>query len=238
MNRPAARILIIEDQLELARGLEINLSREGYEVLCATTGEQGLLIAERERPDLVLLDLMLPGMGGLDVCRELRGRGNAVPVIMLTAKSTIPDRVVGLELGADDYVTKPFSLPELLARIHARLRRPPVKEAESPRRYRAGDVEIDFDLLTVTRNEQAVSLTAKEGELLHGLVRSRGQTVDRSRMLKEVWGYDPTSTTRTVDTHILNLRHKIEDDPARPRHILTVYGEGYKFVGGGEIPEN
>jgi len=238
LNRPAARILIIEDQLELARGLEINLSREGYEVLCATTGEQGLLIAERERPDLVLLDLMLPGMGGLDVCRELRGRGNAVPVIMLTAKSTIPDRVVGLELGADDYVTKPFSLPELLARIHARLRRPPVKEAESPRRYRAGDVEIDFDLLTVTRNEQAVSLTAKEGELLHLLVRSRGRTVDRSRMLKEVWGYDPTSTTRTVDTHILNLRHKIEDDPARPRHILTVYGEGYKFVGGGEIPEN
>jgi len=231
MNRPAARILIIEDQLELARGLEINLSREGYEVLCATTGEEGLLIAERERPDLVLLDLMLPGMGGLDVCRELRGRGNAVPVIMLTAKSTIPDRVVGLELGADDYVTKPFSLAELLARIHARLRRPPAKEAEVPRRYRAGDVEIDFDLLTVTRKEQAVSLTAKEGELLHLLVLSRGRTVDRSRMLKEVWGYDATSTTRTVDTHILNLRHKIEDDPARPRHILTVYGEGYRFVG-------
>ena len=231
MTRPAARILIIEDQLELARGLEINLSREGYEVLCATTGEEGLLIAERERPDLVLLDLMLPGMGGLDVCRELRGRGNAVPVIMLTAKSTVPDRVVGLELGADDYVTKPFSLAELLARIHARLRLPPATGAESPRRYRAGDVEIDFDLLTVTRNEQAVSLTAKEGELLHLLVRSRGRTVGRSRMLKEVWGYDPTSTTRTVDTHILNLRHKIEDDPARPRHILTVYGEGYRFVG-------
>ena len=238
MTRPAARILIIEDELELARGLEINLSREGYEVLCAPTGEEGLRIAERERPDLVLLDLMLPGMSGLDVCREMRGRGNAVPVIMLTAKSTIPDRVVGLELGADDYVTKPFSLAELLARIRARLRPPPAREAESPRRYRAGDVEIDFDLLTVTRNEQAVSLTAKEGELLHLLVRSRGRTVDRSRMLEEVWGYDPASTTRTVDTHILNLRHKIEDDPGRPRHILTVYGEGYKFVGGGEIPRN
>ena len=238
MNRPAARILIIEDQLELARGLEINLSREGYEVLCATTGEEGLLIAERERPDLVLLDLMLPGMGGLDVCRELRGRGNAVPVIMLTAKSTIPDRVVGLELGADDYVTKPFSLAEVLARIHARLRRPVAMEDEPPRRYRAGDVEIDFDLLTVTRDEQTVSLTAKEGELLQLLVRSRGRTVDRSRMLEEVWGYDLASTTRTVDTHILNLRHKIEADPARPRHILTVYGEGYKFVGGGAIPEN
>jgi DNA-binding response OmpR family regulator len=231
MSRPAARILIIEDQLELARGLEINLSREGYQVLCATTGEEGLLIAEREQPDLVLLDLMLPGIGGLDVCRELRTGGSAVPVIMLTAKSAIPDRVVGLELGADDYVTKPFSLAELLARIHALLRRSPAKEAESPQRYRAGDVEIDFELLTVTRNDQAVSLTAKEGELLHLLVRSRGRTVDRSRMLKEVWGYDPTSTTRTVDTHILNLRHKIEDDPARPRHILTVYGEGYRFVG-------
>lgn len=231
MSRSPGRILIVEDEADLLRGLELNLGREGFEVLRATTGEEGLRIALRERLDLVLLDLMLPGMGGLDVCRELRARGNGVSVIMLTAKSAVTDRVVGLELGADDYVTKPFSLAELLARIHARLRRPPDAALAPPRRCRVGELELDFDSLTLRRRGRTLPLTAKEGELLDLLVRERGRTVGRARMLEEVWGYDPESTTRTVDTHILKLRQKIEDDPTHPRLILTVYGEGYKFMG-------
>lgn len=229
---PEHTILVVEDQEDLLRGLEINLVKEGYRVLKAPTGEEGVRIAAEEGPHLVLLDVMLPGLSGLDACREIRRRGIDVPIIFLTAKSDVIDRVLGLETGADDYVIKPFSLPELLARIRARLRRPApgVPSVAGPSRYRLDDLEVDFERLVATRAGRPLHLTPKECEVLRMLVRHRGQAVSRTRMLHEIWGYDDASTTRTVDTHILTLRQKIEHDPGRPRHILTCYGEGYKFV--------
>ena len=226
------KVLIVEDQEDLLRGLEINLVKEGYRVLKASTGEEGMRLVVEEAPDLVLLDVMLPGLSGIDVCREIRRRGIEVPIILLTAKSDVIDRVVGLETGADDYVIKPFSLRELLARIRARLRRQSAGSSAGagPVRYRLGDVEVDFERLAATRAGRPLHLTPKECELLRMLIRHRGQAVSRTRMLNEIWGYGSASTTRTVDTHILTLRQKIEDDPGNPRHILTCYGEGYKFV--------
>jgi len=226
-----AKILIIEDEADVLRGLEINLTREGYEVLGATSGDAGLQLAIRENPSLIILDLMLPGMSGLDVCRELRRKGLETSIIMLTAKSEEIDRVVGLEIGADDYVTKPFSLRELLARIHVQLRKTPQHSSERLARYRFNEVEVDFEKYTATRNAEPVELTAKEYEVLRLLIQRRGEVVTRDRMLNEVWGYEACPTTRTVDNHILKLRHKLEDDPANPKYILSIYGEGYKFVG-------
>jgi two-component system alkaline phosphatase synthesis response regulator PhoP len=223
------KILIVEDQKDLLKGLEINLVREGYSVLKASTGEEGVTLAVNEHPHLVLLDVMLPGLSGIDVCRELRRRGIDVPIIFLTAKSDVIDRVVGLESGADDYVIKPFSLPELLARIRTRLRRHGTGPSATTR-YSVGEIELDFERLTAARGGRPLHLTPKEFEVLRMLILHRGQAVSRTRMLNEIWGYDDASTTRTVDTHILTLRHKIEDDPGNPRHILTCYGEGYKFV--------
>ena len=227
-----SKILIVEDHEDLLRGLEINLVKEGYRVLRAQSGEEGIELVVAEAPNLVLLDVMLPGMSGIDACREIRRRGNDVPIILLTAKADVIDRVVGLETGADDYVIKPFSLPELLARIRARLRRPGQGSlhAAGPVRYRLGDVEVDFERLLATRAGRPLHLTPKECEVLRMLIRHQGQAVSRTRMLNEIWGYDGASTTRTVDTHILTLRQKVEHDPGRPRHILTCYGEGYKFV--------
>lgn len=226
-----AKILIIEDQEDLLRGLEINLTKEGYQVLKATRGDKGMDLAIKENPHLIILDIMLPGMNGLDVCRELRRKGIETPIIMLTAKSDEIDRVVGLEIGADDYVTKPFSLRELLARIRVRLRRPPAPATEALTQYRFGDIEIDFLRFTATRQGQALHLTPREYDILRLLIRHRGEVVTRDRMLDEVWGYDVYPTTRTVDNHILKLRQKLEADPANPQYILTIYGEGYKFVG-------
>jgi DNA-binding response OmpR family regulator len=225
------KILIIEDEQDLARGLEINLTREGYRVLKASTGPDGLRLAIKENPHLIVLDLMLPGMNGLDVCRELRQKGFQTPIIMLTAKAEEIDRVVGLELGADDYVTKPFGLRELLARIRVQLRRPPSRPCGELARYRFGEVEVDFEKCRTTRKEQPVELTAKEYDVLRLLIRFRGEVVTRDRMLNEVWGYEASPTTRTVDNHILRLRQKLEDDSANPQYILSVYGEGYRFVG-------
>jgi len=225
------KILIVEDQEDLLRGLEINLTQEGYRVLKAARGELAVDLAIRENPNLIILDVMLPGMSGLDVCRELRRKGIEVPIIMLTAKSDEIDRVVGLEIGADDYVTKPFSLRELLARIRVRLRRPPTQTTEALARYRFGGVEIDFIRFTATRDGKPLQLTSKEFNLLRLLIRCRGEVVTRDRMLDEVWGYESYPTTRTVDNHILKLRQKLEADPANPQYILTIYGEGYKFVG-------
>ncbi len=222
------KILIIEDEEDLFRGLEINLTREGYRVLKAASGDAGLQLAIRENPDLIILDLMLPGMNGLDVCRELRRKGFETPIIMLTAKSEEIDRVVGLEIGADDYVTKPFSRRELLARIRVHLRRKP---PEHLARYSFDDVEVDFQKYSATRKGEPLDMTPKEYDLLRLLIRCRGEVVTRERMLNEVWGYESYPTTRTVDNHILKLRHKLEDDPANPKHILSIYGEGYKFVG-------
>ncbi len=224
------RILIIEDEPDLLRGLALNLKAEGYSVLTASRGDAGIQQALRERPELILLDIMLPGMNGLDVCRELRKKGFEAPIIMLTAKAEEMDRVVGLEIGADDYVTKPFGLRELLARIRVRLRRhAPV--AEGGAKLRFGSVEVHFEKHEAWRESKRIDLTAKEFEVLRLLARHRGEIVTRDRLLEEVWGYESYPTTRTVDNHILRLRQKLEEDPSDPRYILSVYGEGYKFVG-------
>ena len=226
------RILIVDDQQDLLSGLAVNFRREGYEVLTATEGEAALRLARSGLPDLIILDLMLPGMSGLDVCRELRRTGVETPIIMLTARGEEIDRVLGLEIGADDYLTKPFSLRELLARVRTRLRRRPAAAAgPSPARYRFGDVEIDFEKLRAERGGGALELSAKEFDLLKLLVRRRGEVLTRDEILKQVWGYDEPPLTRTVDTHILKLRQKVEPDPANPSFIQTVYGEGYRFTG-------
>jgi len=222
------RILIVEDEPDLLRGLELNIKAEGYGVITATSGDAGLSAALEERPDLVLLDLMLPGMSGLDVCRELRRKQFDAPVIMLTARADEVDRVVGLEIGADDYVTKPFGIRELLARIRVRLRRRTHGATEGTLRF--ADVEVNFDKQEATRRGQRIELTGKEFEVLRLLAKHRGDIVTRERLLDEVWGYEHYPTTRTVDNHIMRLRQKLEPDSANPRHILSVYGEGYKFV--------
>ena len=225
------KILIVEDEAELARGLEINLRQEGYSVVKAATGDAGLKLAFQENPNLVILDVMLPGMNGLDLCRVLRQKGFEAPIIMLTAKGEEIDRVVGLELGADDYVTKPFGLRELLTRIRVQLRRLPKRAPAGPARYRFGAVEIDFDQCRATRDSKPLDLTGKEYDVLKLLIRCRGEIVTRDRLLSDVWGYEASVNTRTVDNHILRLRQKLEEDPANPAYILSVYGEGYKFVG-------
>jgi len=227
MSEP--RILVIEDEPDLLRGLALNLRAEGYIVLTASRGDTAVEQALRERPELVLLDIMLPGMNGLDVCRELRRKGFEAPIIMLTAKVEELDRVVGLEIGADDYVTKPFGIRELLARIRARLRRhAPIRESESKLHFE--EVEVDFTRQEALRAGKRIELTGKEFEVLRMLARHRGKIVTRERLLEEVWGYESYPTTRTVDNHILRLRQKLEEDPSSPRHILSIYGEGYKFV--------
>lgn len=223
------KILIVEDQIDLANGLEVNLKKEGYKVLKTGTGEEAIQMAIRDLPDLIILDIMLPGISGLDVCRELRQKSIKIPIIMLTAKSEEVDRVIGLELGADDYVTKPFSLRELLARIRVCLRRQP-QQTDIPR-YRFGSVEIDFEKYRVTVRNKPVEMTQKEVELIRYMIRNRDTVLSRDRLLDEVWGYDSYPTTRTVDTHILKLRKKLEEDPANPKYILSVYGGGYKFIG-------
>lgn len=224
------KILIVEDQADLAKGLEVNLKKEGYSVLKAATGEDGLKLAIQESPQLIILDIMLPGISGLDVCRELRSRSIDTAIIMLTAKSDEVDRVVGLELGADDYITKPFSLRELLARVRVRLRRLPLQK-EQLSKYRFGNVEVDFDKYIAKVRGKAVDLTQREFEILRYMIRNRGDVISRDRLLDEVWGYQDYPTTRTVDTHILKLRKKIEDDPANPKYIISIYGGGYKFLG-------
>jgi DNA-binding response OmpR family regulator len=222
------RILIVDDEPEMVRGLEDNLRFEGYQTVAARDGRQGLSLALSEAPDLILLDIMMPGMSGWDVCRELRRRGVDVPVIMLTARGEEADRVQGLELGADDYVSKPFSLRELLARIRAVLRRPgPRRKFEE---LAFDNVRIHLRARQVFKAGEEVALTRKEFDLLRYLVEHRGEVVTRDRLLEEVWGYDQFPTTRTVDTHVLRLRQKFEPDPERPRFILTAHGQGYRFT--------
>ena len=222
------RILIVDDEPEIVRGLEDNLRFEGYQTLVATNGEDGLRLAASEAPDLVLLDIMMPRLSGWDVCRELRRKGIDVPVIMLTARGEEADRVRGLELGADDYLAKPFSLRELLARVRAVLRRPgPRRKFEE---FAFGDARLRLHERQAFRNGIEVPLTRKEFDLLVYLVEHRGEVVTRNRLLDEVWGYERFPTTRTVDTHILRLRRKFEADPDRPAFILTVHGHGYRFV--------
>jgi two-component system alkaline phosphatase synthesis response regulator PhoP len=211
-------------------GLRDNLELEGYEVLTATDGEQGLSKALAVRPDLVILDLMLPRKSGLDVCRELRARANATPVVMLTARSQETDKVLGLELGADDYLTKPFSIAELLARVRAVLRRTGGTVSE-PARSVIGDLEVNFETHQAYRGSSRIILTSREFDLLRYFVGRKGEVVTRDQILSDVWGYEEAPTTRTIDNFVAKLRQKIEREPHQPEHLLTVHGVGYKFVG-------
>ncbi len=224
------KILIIEDEEDLVKGLSLNLEGEGYEVDWAFDGRDGLVKAQGATLDLIILDIMLPKMNGLEVCRELRKKNIGIPIIMLTAKGEEIDKVVGLEVGADDYLTKPFSIRELLARIKALLRRASREEKPVPKVYRFGDVEIDFAHFKVRRKGEEFELTSLEVDILKYLISHHGEVVTRDALLDKVWGYEKFPTTRTIDNHILNLRKKIEDDPSRPRHIFSVYGEGYRFT--------
>ena len=226
-----AKILIVEDERDLVAALAFNLKKEGHVAVGVARGDEALAAAQRERPDLVLLDVMLPGVGGLDVCRALRAAGIEVPVIMLTARSEELDRVLGLEIGADDYVTKPFSVRELIARINVRLRRAPAGSVAGAGRVTFGSVVVDFDAHQVLRDGAPVDLSSKEIELLRLFVRNRGRVLTRERMLSDVWGFDQAPNTRTVDQHVFKLRQKLETEPANPKYLLSVYGEGYKFVG-------
>jgi len=223
-------ILIVEDEPQMANGLRDNLEFEGYMVRIARDGEEALRSAVQVVPDLILLDLMLPKRNGLDVCRELRRYGLNTPIIILTAKSQETDKVVGLEIGADDYVTKPFSVRELLARVHAQLRRTASPEA-GLETYRFGEIQVDFRRHHAARAGQSLTLTAREFDLLKYFVRRRGETIGRDELLDKVWGLRAYPLSRTVDNHISKLRQKIERWPAEPEYLITVHGFGYKFLG-------
>ena len=222
------RILVVEDEISYSDPLSYLLRKEGYEVAVAETGPAALEEFDRAGADLVLLDLMLPGLGGADVCRALRQRSN-VPVIMLTAKDSEIDKVVGLEIGADDYVTKPYSSRELLARINAVLRRLSEPEELLPSTLEAGPVRMDVERHVVTVNGAPASLPLKEFELLEILLRNTGRVLTRMQLIDRVWGSDYVGDTKTLDVHVKRLRAKVEPDPASPRHIVTVRGLGYKF---------
>ena len=221
-------ILLIEDNEDLAFGLQRTLEAEGYEVSVAADGPAGVEAVGRIRPELVILDLMLPGMDGYQVLKAVRQAKHEMPVLILTARGEEADKVVGFRLGADDYVTKPFGLSELLARVNALLRR--VRAQSAPvERLAFGAVEINLAAHTVTKNGARVALTPKEFELLITLVRRPGVVVSRPDLLREVWGHQADVLTRTVDIHIAELRRKLEDDPASPRHLVTVWKTGYRL---------
>ena len=223
------KILVIEDEDPILMLLEDDLGMEGYEVATAQDGEQGLSMARGGEYDLVILDIMLPKKDGFEVCRELRGSGVNVPILMLTAKSQEIDKVLGLELGADDYMTKPFSPKELIARVRAILRRgkAPPQRIE---RYRFGDIDVDFKKFETRRGGRPVDLTAREYSLLKFLIEHRDGAVSRFAILEEVWGGEAEVFPRTVDTHVANLRRKLEEDPSDPCHIVGVRSVGYRFA--------
>jgi two-component system, OmpR family, alkaline phosphatase synthesis response regulator PhoP len=225
----SSRILLVEDELGVALTLSDLLAGEGYEVETAADGPAGLDRATKEAFDLIVLDVMLPGKSGLDVCKELRQRGKDVAILMLTAKSQLTDRVVGLKLGADDYVTKPFEPPELVARVEALLRR--VKKVTLPPvvRFEFGSVVADFEKGDVRKGGSAISLAGKELELLRYLIEHRGRVVSRDELLEAVWQYQPGISSRTIDVHVAWLRQKLEDNPQNPRYIHTSRGVGYRF---------
>ena len=224
------RILLVEDEPGLVLTLSDLLGAEGYQVESATDGPGGLARASREAFDLVILDVMLPGMNGFDVCRELRQQGKDVAVLMLTAKTQLTDRVVGLKLGADDYLTKPFEPPELLARVEALLRRVKKEKLAPVQRFEFADIQIDFERGDVRKAGAPVSLAAKELDLLRYLIDHRGKVVSRDELLECVWQYQPGVSSRTLDVHVLWLRQKLEENPQNPRHIQTVRGVGYRFA--------
>ena len=224
------RLLIVEDEPKMMRVLGDFLSSEGYEVLKAADGEQGLALALSHRPDLILLDIMLPRKSGYDLCRELRAKGHVTPIVIITGKGEEADKVLGLELGADDYLTKPFGLPELNARVRAVLRRSGAGRQGGLERYVIDGKEVDFKGHELHAKGRTVALSGTEAALLAFMILHRGEALSRDRILDEVWGYESFPTTRTVDMHIVKLRKKLERNPRKPRHLLTVHGVGYKFV--------
>jgi two-component system alkaline phosphatase synthesis response regulator PhoP len=223
------KILVVEDEPDMLMGLQDNLQFEGYQVVTATDGQAALDVATSTRPDLIILDIMLPKLDGYEVCKQLRQRGIETPIIMLTAKSQEVDKVLGLELGADDYITKPFSIRELLARIKAVLRRPR-RPAEKLDTYTFGSVKVDFRKCIAIRKGKPVDLSHYEAEILRVLITHKGEPISRNQLLDQVWGYQLFPTTRTIDNHIVKLRQKVENDPHNPVHIITVHGMGYKFI--------
>jgi len=226
------RILVVEDNAALAEGLRLNLAHDGYDVRLEATGEKGLGAARSWEPDLMVLDLMLPGIEGIDVLRTLRDEGRDVPVLILSARGSESDRLRGFRHGADDYVVKPFSLPELLARVAAMLRRhgPPTPLQPAPGTWCFGEVRVDRATHEVTRAGEPVALRPKEFDLLVALLRREGRVATRAELLDEVWQYEADVVSRTVDVHILELRRKLEDDPANPVHLLTVRKTGYRLA--------
>ena len=225
------RILLIEDEPGLVMTLTDRLTSEDYVVASERDGEAGLELASLESFDAIILDVMLPHKNGFDICRDLRQRGVQTPVLMLTARGQLVDKVVGLKLGADDYLTKPFEMIELLARLEALLRRAPIKPSSPPEVYQFGPNRVDFRRVEVERDGRKVELSAKEFQLLRYFIEHREATISRDVLLNEVWGYDAMPTTRTVDVHVAWLRQKIEPNPRHPQFVLTVHGMGYKFIG-------
>jgi DNA-binding response OmpR family regulator len=229
-GRTMPRVLIVEDDDAMATALRDGFQYEGFTVILARDGADGSKAAAEEKPDVIILDVMLPKMNGLDVCRQLRKEGNSVPIIMLTARGQEIDKVLGLKLGADDYVTKPFGFLELMARVEAVLRRGP-GHATGLNSYQFGDVEVDFKKGEARKNGKPMELSARELRLLEYFVEHRGEVVTREAVLDAVWGYDSAPLTRTVDMHVAKLRKKIEDPSTEPRFLITIHRMGYKFTG-------
>jgi len=224
-----SRILVVEDDPAILRGLTDNLKFESYEVLTAADGEIGYRLIQEKKPDLIVLDLMLPKLSGYELCRKVRSEGLTTPIVMLTARGEEADRILGLDLGADDYVTKPFSVRELLARVRALLRRAHPPRA-LPDELRFDDVVVDFRGFEARKGDKQLAMTRKEFGVLRLLAARAGEVVTRDDLLNEVWGYENYPTTRTVDNHVALLRAKLEDNPSEPRHLLTIHGVGYKLV--------
>lgn len=224
-----SRVVVIEDDPAILRGLTDNLKFESHEVLAASDGEAGYRLIQEKKPDLIILDLMLPKLSGYELCRKLRSAGTTTPILMLTARGEEADRVLGLDLGADDYVTKPFSVRELLARVRALLRRAYPPKA-LPDELRFGDVVVDFRGFEACKGGKPVEMTRKEFRVLRLLAARAGEVVTRDELLNEVWGFEKYPTTRTVDNHVGLLRAKLERDPGDPRHLITVHGVGYKWI--------
>jgi DNA-binding response OmpR family regulator len=223
------KILIVEDDPTICKGLQLSLQADHYSILTASSGEKGFQLAQQENMDLIILDLMLPGKNGEEICRDLRQKGLHIPILILTSRSEEIDKVLLLEMGADDYMTKPFGIRELQARVKALLRRgsdirPQIET------YSFGGISLDFKKQEAWRNKKSLKLSTKEYEILHFFIQHCGEVISRDMLLDEVWGYEVFPTTRTVDNYILTLRKKIEDDPAEPKHLLTIHKAGYKFV--------
>ncbi|MFZ4619969.1 MAG: response regulator transcription factor [Bacteroidota bacterium] len=225
-----AHILIVEDEPEMQRGLRDNLEFESYSVQVIGDGKKALEAIRAKKFDLILLDVMLPGMSGFDICKTVRSEGVTTPIIMLTAKGEEVDKVLGLEFGADDYITKPFSLRELIARVKAVLRRTPNERPVSGKKIIFGSLEVDLESYTAFKKGKPVPLTSKDFDILRYFWNHQQQVISRDELLKHVWGYDESISSRTVDNFIVKLRKNIEKDPSSPKHIITIHGTGYKFI--------